>query len=187
MKTCVNWIIRPRVTLKKKKKHKPNNIIKTSISQSTRPTVSDVTRASLAGVECKGACNHKVIARRRCAFFPNYFDHLLLLGRIAVQICGLLLPMFSVLDITVSCAETDGPIEILFRMWTQVNPRNYVFGGDRTSPEKGQFFFGGGRTAMLPFVKIIHHLLSSLFSHIHCTVHRAERSVWHWNCLTRPE
>jgi len=143
MKTCVNWIIRPRVTLKKKKKHKPNNIIKTSISQSTRPTVSDVTRASLAEVECKGACNHKVIVRRRCAFFPNYFDHLLLLGRIAVQICGLLLPMFSVLDITVSCAETDGPIEILFRMWTQVNPRNYVFGGDRTSPEKGQFFWGG--------------------------------------------
>ena len=89
--------------------------------------------------------------------FLNYFDHLLLLGRIAVQVCGLLLSMFSVLE---SCAETAGPIEILFRMWTQVNPRNYAFDGDRTSPEKGQFL-GGGRTAMLPVVKIIHHLLSS--------------------------
>jgi len=52
--------------------------------------------------------------------------------------------MFCVLEITVSSAETDGPIEILFRMWTQMNPRNYVFDGDRTCPEKTVIFGGRG-------------------------------------------
>ena len=153
MKTRVNWITRPRVTLiATRKKHKPNNILKTSISQSARPSVQvqgpsvvEVTRASLAGVEC---VQRYMQSQGNCAAamrpFLNYFDHLLLLGRIALQICGLLLPMFCVLEITVSSAETDGPIEILFRMWTQMNPRNYVFDGDRTCPEKTVIFGGRG-------------------------------------------
>ena len=72
-----------------------------------------------------------------------------LLGRIAkhgVQRCGLLLPMFrglcvSLLVTTMSCVKTAEPIEMPFAMWTRVDLRDHV--GGLGYQERGNF---GGTT-----------------------------------------
>jgi len=65
-----------------------------------------------------------------------------------VQRFGLLLPMFcnrvSLFDSTTSCAKTDESIEMPFRLWTRVGPRNHVLGGARIFPGERAVPFGGG-------------------------------------------
>jgi len=46
------------------------------------------------------------------------------------------------LDITVSCAKTEEPIEIPFGLWIQVDPRNHVLGGG-PDPTGGGAIGGG--------------------------------------------
>jgi len=47
------------------------------------------------------------------------------------------------LDSTLSCATTAEPIEIPFRTWTRVGPRNHELCGGPDPQGKGQFFWGG--------------------------------------------
>ena len=77
-----------------------------------------------------------------------------------VQRFGLLLPMFcnrvSLFDSTTSCAKTDESIEMPFRLWTRVGPRNHVLGGGPDLPRgKGRAFRGEAPPVMRPFVKIL--------------------------------
>ena len=48
-------------------------------------------------------------------------------------------------DTTVSPTTTDEPIEVLFRIWTRVRPRNHATGGGLDAPPqmKGPIFVGG--------------------------------------------
>jgi len=48
------------------------------------------------------------------------------------------------LDSTLSCATAAEPIEIPFRTWTRVGPRNHELCGGPDPQGKGQFFLGGG-------------------------------------------
>jgi len=50
-------------------------------------------------------------------------------------VCGLCVCV-SVLDITISCTETDEPVEVLFAAWTWVDPRNHVLGGGPDPPRE---------------------------------------------------
>jgi len=74
-----------------------------------------------------------------------------------VQTCGLLLPMFRGLCVsvehTISCEKMAEPIKMPFRLWTRVGPRNRLLGED--PDPSGDGAFGGRLPAMQPFVKIL--------------------------------
>jgi len=78
---------------------------------------------------------------------------LLFLGRIACAECkdaaycyrcSVVCVCVCLLDITVSCAETDGPSKMPFGVWTSVGRGNHVLSGGRIPHGKGQLW-GEGR------------------------------------------
>jgi len=69
-----------------------------------------------------------------------------------VTLCALCV---CLLDIAMSCAKTDEPIDmLLFGMWTRVEPRNHGLDGGR-DPSGERTVFWGRWWSMLPFVKIL--------------------------------
>jgi len=54
----------------------------------------------------------------------------------------------NMLDITVSSAKTAEPVEMLFEIWTCVNPKNHALGGGPDHPSiRGSYLVGGSRDA----------------------------------------
>jgi len=144
------------------------------------------------------ACRGCVVRCGTCSWdrteandFPS-----VLLGRIAkhgVQRCGLLLPMFrglcvSLLVTTMSCVKTAEPIEMLFAMWTRVDLRNHVWGA--WIPGKGQFWGDDTLRCGLsskflnerPFQSYFscRHLRYLLFGYIAPSLWSSESNSLHW-------
>ena len=102
-------------------------------------------------------------------FVKLLLPSVLLLGRITCTKCKDMRPIVAdipwsvifLLDITMCCAKTEGPIAVLFRAWTQVDAWNRVFGGGPDFPRGRNSL--GAPPAMRPFVKVLSsHLLDFL-------------------------